>query len=395
MIANVAPSQQAVLGLLGKQLFGQEYDLPENTDAWALIQECRSQAVTAIALSGLKFRDDPHFARVVYSAVLNNNRVLNDHSELHKLLTENGVPCVILKGAASAAYYPDPILRTMGDVDFLIKPEDMDKVRTLLLAEGFTMQGENHGFHRAFKKGKTHLEAHFAFAEKINPEIDRYVDEYLSSIIESAECVSSKNCTCMLPDRFHHGLILLLHMQRHMLTEGLGLRHLCDWAVFVNSFKAEEFSELFRERLEKIGLWTYAQILSLSAHIGLGLPYAPFMGDTFSVAEDLLRDILKSGNFGRNDHGRTEQRFFLENTPPDGKSNRVKSFVHKVNETITAHWPKAEKHTLLLLFGWVYFAFRRVLLRLAGKRRPLELAKSYKKSSSRRELYEKLHLFEV
>ena len=51
MITNISPSQQAVLGLLGKKLFGQTYDLPENIELQELIRECRLQAVTAVALS--------------------------------------------------------------------------------------------------------------------------------------------------------------------------------------------------------------------------------------------------------------------------------------------------------------------------------------------------------
>ncbi len=382
--------------LLGKNLFGQTYSLPAYTDMTALMRECRQQAVVAVALSDLCIPDDPTFTRTVYQAVLHNNVVFSEHTLLHERLTENGIPYVILKGASSAHYYPQPMLRAMGDVDFLVKQADMDRVCALLQADGYVMQGEEHPMHHVFVKEDTHLEAHFTFAANVNPEIDRLVGEYMASVIDQAELVSARHCTCMLPDKFHHGLILLLHMQRHMLTEGLGLRHLCDWAVFVHAFTDHEFSDLFREPLKKIGLWKYARIVSLSAHIGLGLPYADFMGGDYDLAEKLLQDILCSGNFGRRDKGRINERFFISRKSDTGKEqNRIETFRYQINRSIIAHWPGAEKNAALRLFGWLYFPLRRVFLRLTKKRSSLKLVKRYKKSAVRREIYAELHLFET
>ena len=55
-----------------------------------------------------------------------------------------------------------------------------------------------------------------------------------------------------MPSHFHHGLNLLLHTNQHLLGEGLGLRHLCDWAVFAAGFSDEEFRELFEEKLKAV-----------------------------------------------------------------------------------------------------------------------------------------------
>lgn len=396
MITDICASQQAVLGLLGKNLFGREYELPENTDAAALLDECSRQSVAAVALNDLTLPEDAPRIQLLYQTVVNNNAVYNDHALLHKLMEKNRIPYVVLKGAASAFYYPDPLLRTMGDVDFLVKPEDMDRAAALLLSEGYTEEGQGGGLHRSFRRGKIHLELHRRFAEAINPEIDRRIGAYLAPIIDNAQLVTTGFCTCRIPDPFCHGLVLLLHMQRHMLFEGLGLRHLCDWAVFVNSFRENEFAALFREKLEAVGLWKYAQAVSLASHLGLGLPYAAFMGDDRATAEELLRDILTSGNFGANDPGRVNERYFLVRRSVVGKeSGSLGAFCHQVNASIVSHWPRAKENALLRLLGWVYFPFYRLALRMAGKRNALSLAKSYKKSASRKSLYDKLQLFEI
>lgn len=82
------------------------------------------------------------------------------------------------------------------------------------------------------------------------------------------------------PEPFYHGLIMLLHMRHHLLAEGMGLRHLCDWAVFVDHFSDDEFRAMFEKKLKKTGLWRFAVTVSLSAHLAIGLPYREFMGMT-------------------------------------------------------------------------------------------------------------------
>ena len=58
-----------------------------------------------------------------YAVFVNNTRILHAHAELTSIL--QGIPFVTMKGYASAYYYPQPIRRTMGDVDFLVHPSDI------------------------------------------------------------------------------------------------------------------------------------------------------------------------------------------------------------------------------------------------------------------------------
>ena len=59
-------------------------------------------------------------------------QVMHAQDQLLGLLEDNGIPCVILKGAAAAMAYPHPSLRSMGDVDFLVKRADFEKAAVLL-----------------------------------------------------------------------------------------------------------------------------------------------------------------------------------------------------------------------------------------------------------------------
>lgn len=97
-----------------------------------------------------------------------------------------------------------------------------------------------------------HLEMHFNLAGIPEGKPGELVREYSKDIYEKASLCRLNNGEAMLPSPFHHGLIILLHTCHHMTGEGIGLRHLCDWAVFVNSLSDDEFRQLFEDRLKKI-----------------------------------------------------------------------------------------------------------------------------------------------
>ena len=393
---NLSPEQTALLSLISNNLFGTEKPIPEDLDYNKLLKESKLQAVTAVALKNMGLPESSREKNAVLNGMSLNARIFSHHTMLHSIMENAGIPYTVLKGAASANYYPEPIFRAMGDVDFLVKKEDVKKATEVLKQKGFKPWEEEHICHIVFRKDKIHLEMHFEPAGVPNGKAGDIIREYISDMIETSSLVTNELCTFVNPDKFHHGLIMLLHMQHHLLSEGIGLRHLCDWAVFVNSFKGNEFEELFKEKLQNAGLWSFAQSISLSASIGIGLPKQDFMGDNEQLAIDLLGDIISGGNFGAKDKDRSGEGFFISNRGKDGiNRSRPVQFILSVNQIIYTHWKTAKKVKLLLPIGWVYFGSRRLIREVTGKRKPMKLKKLYSNSKNRKELYKQLHLFET
>ena len=63
-----------------------------------------------------------------------------------------------------------------------------------------------------------------------------------------------------VPSTFHHGIVLLLHTISHISSTGVGLRHLCDWLVFVESLTEDKFIEMFSGPLQDMGILTFAKV---------------------------------------------------------------------------------------------------------------------------------------
>ena len=55
-----------------------------------------------------------------------------------------------LKGTAAAMYYPEPQLRTMGDIDAIVPMALLPAAEQLLLADGYVCTDREHPRHLSF-----------------------------------------------------------------------------------------------------------------------------------------------------------------------------------------------------------------------------------------------------
>ena len=303
---NFSPEQMTLLHLIGHNLFAMPFSPDPDTDWREVYKESKVQTVGLLAFQN--YRELPmdediaaDINKFIKASTWRNVQCFQHHTYLHKLMTQHDISYCVVKGAVSASYYPDPLLRAMGDVDFYVHPDDIHRAIAVFEAEGFERDRVNHPCHIAMKNGKKHFEMHFKPVAYHNGPVGKKLEEYWQDIRQTAVPSEMKLATYIGPSTFHHGFILLTHLQHHLFYEGVGLRHFCDWAVFANAFSNEEFMEVFESKLKRIGLFRLAQLLSLGAVKYMGMPYRDWMGDDYETAEVLLEDIIYGGNCGRKD----------------------------------------------------------------------------------------------
>lgn len=376
---------------------GRTVSAPELSFAeWkALIAESFYQAVGYLTFSLCEpFKDRvpadlyPHWSRAVIQIMGRNRNVATAQNELTDLLGDR--PYLILKGLASAAYYPDPALRDFGDVDFLVNEKSQAEVAELLLARGYQSEGEENDHHTVFKKPFCYLELHREPPGIPDGEMGEKIRSFFGNLEESAvpQTVASDylRATFRAPSPARHGLILLLHMQHHMLEEGLGLRHLLDWGFFVAKTKDEPFwqTELL-PLLKEVGLLTFAAAMTKTCAIYLGAPEPAFCR---AVPDDLcagvMEDIFALGNFGMKDRGRSHSAAL---------SNRKKSAFGVFHGMVVEKHPVLHRAPILYPVFAVGEAFGYCFGALFGKRtRPAKLLRS---ARERKTLYDRLAIFQT
>lgn len=318
--------------------------------------------------------------------------VNKEHIRLHKIMTEANIPYVILKGLASAQYYPDPLMRSMGDVDFLIKSEYLDEACKVLEQNGFERYPKEHEKHIVYFDATGHYEMHTIPAGVPDGENGEKIKSMLENIIDDSREVQTDFGTVRVPSHFHHGLVMLLHICSHLAVEGIGLRHLCDWAVFVSHFSESTFKSLFEEKLKSVGLWRLAVVLTQVCIKYLGCPPCDWVGEEQTDSVDgMMADIFKNGNLGQKNPSSLQERLFVN--ADSTKKSFIKHLFRSVNSIVCFYWKSARKFKVLLPFGWLWFGGRYIIRSIFGKRPKINLKTVRTRANERTDLYEDIKLF--
>lgn len=402
---KINQNQNIVLDLLAKSLFDKpftQYNDPSIN--WSLVwHESYMQAVSLLVFSEFPWEvaSDEKFSslRQMLKSGLSANLCVNkEHLHLQRILSAENIPFVIIKGLSSAVYYPDVLLRSMGDVDFLIDEKDKERAIDALLKNGITESAKSHGDHIVFSNDISRFEMHFEPAGIPTGFSGDKIREMFCDILPENKVFSTPFGDINGPSAFHHGLIVLLHSCHHLTGEGIGLRHLCDWALFVSSMTDDEFRSLFEAKLKSVGLWKFAQILYATCEKYLSSPHRDWVGE---VNEELtfrmIEDVFAGGNFGQKNNDRTHERMILPLYGDDsGKSDSYfRRFVVSMNNVVYANWRSAKKYKFLLPFGWLFFAGRYFIRSLAGKRPKIRPKQIYSEADNRTAFFNELSLFDT
>ena len=397
----ISELQSKLLAILAKELFQQDAPSFEDVDWSALLREAEQQSVYAIVYTAV----EPYLpeallpeARAKYYANLAASvRSARQHGDIHKLLSGHGVPYVIIKGMASASYYPHPPLRAMGDVDFLVPKERLDEAKQLLLGEGYvTDEKMKHPIHTEFRKGNDVAEMHWEPNGLPQSEKGDLCRRYLSDSIDTATLYEIQGERFLVPDAFHHGLVMLLHTAIHMLNTGIGLRHLCDWAVFVGQLDNETFRDLFEDKLRKVGLWRFSQLLTQVSVQYLGCPRREWAMEEVNerLLASMMNDVLGAGNFGRKDAERVNESKLLTTRESRSVEEPMIALSKVLSERAYIAMPLCKKVKLLLPLGWAVVAIRHLCLIARGKRPKIHIKKMVSEAEARKAIYQEFQLFE-
>ena len=394
-------TQKTVLDLLSSAMFQKPFCADKEVDWKAVFDECKAQSVISLAFSVLPKREVPQKIYAHWKALVNENLAVNSkisyaHTMLNDLLNQASIPYVILKGCASAEYYDDPLLRTMGDVDFLVSEKNIKQVDKLLENQGFVFNNSFHEIERAYEKDGVILELHWNITGIPGGKTGELLENIFKDIFEKSELKHFDLAEYYSPSSFHHGLVMLLHVARHMITGGIGLRHFCDWAVFVDKV-GKDFVPLFEDKLKQVGLWRFAQIMTQFCTLYLGLPQQEWAGISDKQLLDQLKDdVFAGGNFGHKDLSRADEAKFITSRKKGGVNNdsNLMQAVLSANEIVRKHWKFADKVPIVYPAGWAFFGGRYAIRSIAGKRDRVKVSALVKGAEKRKEVYQELKLFE-
>ena len=392
-------NEKAALRLIGRALFGHAVTLDRDTDLNAVLREAKDQSMLATVycslteeeLSRISPADQQKWRMTFFKFVAKSQQLLYEQANVISLLEKNGTRFALLKGSSCAANYPDPSLRAMGDVDILVAPDEQRAVVELLQADGYSeVVEEDHHCHLTVRKGRVSVEVHREPNGLFINEDDALRERIDAFFADALDRVQMENGYPALSDR-HQAVVLILHKLEHFLSGGLGLRQLCDWAMFVQKRMTAELWGELEPLLNSFGLLTFTLMVTRACidHLGLPAEDAPWAATADKELSDkVMEHIIRSGNFGVKDKAYGE-KFFVDSH----SKSRISSLFKTVGASCRTHWPVCARHPILMPVAPFVVYARYLKLRREGKRDKFRPVQLYQRAGSRQQLYRDLKPF--
>lgn len=335
--------QEQSLALLRAALYGGE--LPPIQDLPAVKRELQDQAVLTLTADVLGMSGDRSAVREAANRLTHFYAMMDGQKTVLKLLSDAQIPCVVLKGAAAAVYYPKPEYRKLGDVDLLVPPEDFDAAAEAIRAAGYEQYLDKQR-HLGFSAGVTRFELHRHFSETGGQPLD---DLLFAAMPRRERGELSGFAFPMLP-RLENGVVLLEHLAQH-LRGSAGLRQVLDFVLYCHENLTDEYyAEEFAPVIRPLGLETLAVTAA-----GLGQRYLGLTdsitwcaGADAGLCEAMLEQIFRRGDFGVKDTAAASAASVLN------MAKKPIKFLGQLQTMGCATWKALKKYPILKPFAWLY-----------------------------------------
>ena len=234
-----------------------------------------------------------------------NIRLFLDSAKVCKKFKDVGFRNCILKGQGNALLYPDPYMRTSGDIDIYL---DGGRNRVMQYINKVCPNQVMRYHHVDFPVMKTAIEVHFTPSYMFYPVHNRRMQKWFKEVMD-LQCSN----VVTLPDGYgeitmpttsFNVIYILSHLYRHVFTEGIGLRQLIDYYFVLVKSEERRVKNLtaLQHELKYLGLWKFAGAVMYVLHETLGLPEEKMIAPkNVNEGRFLLAEIMQGGNFGQYD----------------------------------------------------------------------------------------------
>lgn len=233
-----------------------------------------------------------------------NIRLFQDSVKVCKNFENKGFANCILKGQGNALLYPDPYMRTPGDIDIYLAG---GRKRVMQYVNKVCPNQVMRYHHVDFPVMKTAIEVHFTPSYMFCPIHNRRMQKWFEEVM-GEQC----NHRASLPDGYgeihvpqvsFNVIYILSHLYRHIFTEGVGLRQLLDYYYVLISDDLLLIRDRVQKDLKHLGLWKFAQAVMFVMKEVFGLSENKMIAPiNEKEGRFLLDEIMRGGNFGQYDN---------------------------------------------------------------------------------------------
>lgn len=224
--------------------------------------------------------------------------------ELTDWFKKEGYVSCVLKGQGAARLYPSPGTRQPGDIDIWVDV-GRDEIVSLMRAKGIEVTVVDYvNCHAAFFK-ETEVEVHFRPTWMYNPFVNKKVQKWLCETKSQQMRNHDEMMGFAYPTVGFNLVFSLLHIYKHVLFEGIGLRQMTDY-YFILRHSTDKEREEALSILSSFGLAGFASTVMYIMKRAYGIDeHLMLCPANDKNGKFLLEEIMRGGNFGHYDNRNT------------------------------------------------------------------------------------------
>lgn len=283
---------------------------PSSHEWQSLLTEAIKQAIDGVSFEGFlkyqEFSENVQESKKIKLQWIASVLLLEQRNELTNLrvqqlsdfFSQGKFRTCVLKGQGIALLYPNPKHRHCGDIDLWVEGK-RDDIVNYLRSKGIKVYDVHlvHATAEFFKD--VAVEIHFCPSWMYNPFFNRRLQLFFASQASAQFAHYDEKVGFAYPTIFFNLVHSMVHINRHVFEEGIGLRQLMDYYFILKHSSREERSEAYNV-LCSVGLrkfvgavmYVMQQVFLLEEDLMLCRPNS-------ILGSRLLDSIMAGGNFGK------------------------------------------------------------------------------------------------
>lgn len=242
---------------------------------------------------------------VISQSAQKNNIIIRALNQLKN----SGIEYCLLKGTVYSRLYSNPDLRISSDTDIYVGKENEKKAYIALEKLGFETQFRSKTCHHT---RCTHpigglIELHLSFYDEIFDDLWFNNTETITEpYITFNDSYGNSITTLGITDGF---IFTFLHIIKHFLTEGVGIRQIMDFILYAEHYEGEIDWQRFNMIVKSLKFDGFADVCFEIGRRFLASPLTRYVTSStidINIVDDFLTDIENGGVLGNDEQARKD-----------------------------------------------------------------------------------------
>ena len=343
--------QKDVAGIIKAALLDEKYELSADFEIEKAAALAKKHGIEVMLYYGLLKCDADntlpvmkHLFLLTLQNVAVSERQLYTTKCVYDAFDKCNIDYMPLKGTLLKNIYRKSEMRSMGDADILIKPEQYEKIKPIMQELGFENKTEsNHEY--IWQNKAACIELH----KRLIPSYNKDFYAYFGDGWRLAKIKNGSRYEMTEEDQM---IYLFTHYAKHYRDAGVGIRHIVDLWVYRNK-NTNMDDGYIKEELEKLQLYDFYSntIRALDCWFG--------EGESDAVTDFITNIIFNSGVYGTKEANILSEALKISKTHSTKNVKRQKSLrlIFPKYDNMCGRYAFLKKAPVLLPVMWVVRIF--------------------------------------